>query len=99
MALPTLSELAKRVQSALDKIKRLDKDVRGLKDTLNVHEVRSMIGKLVKIGTVMGDECEGILVWSDRYNIMLARSTHSHNVGRKRIYNKGAIAWIELSHE
>ena len=87
--------LAKKVQSLKDRLDRMDKEVRGLKDVLNIHdnwnsEVRQWIGQEVRVKDVGDHDFYGTLKWSDRYNICLS-SPHNG----LRVYNKGGIVWIE----
>jgi len=98
---PTLETLAKQEQSLRDKITRLEKELRALKDVLNIHdnwnaEIREWIGKQVKVRTSVDGFVGGKLLWSDRYNICLEIATSSAML-HKRIVNKGHIVWIELT--
>jgi hypothetical protein len=90
----TLDGVSKRVQSLKDRHERLEKDVRQLKDTLNIHdnwnaEIKELIGHSVKLRTSDGEEATGTLKWSDRYNLCILI------FDKPRIYNKGGITWVE----
>lgn len=91
---PTLDTLAKKTQSLKDRLERMDKELRGLKDVLNVHdnwnaEIRMWIGKEVRLKDSTSDVVVGTLKWSDRYNVCVVVND------QPRIYNKGGITWIE----
>jgi len=95
---PTLDALAKKTQSLKDRLERMDKELRGLKDILNIHdnwnaEIRELIGKPVSVNTTEGKVDTGILKWSDRYNLCVVIN------GLPRTYNKGGIIWIEPHKE
>ena len=47
------------------------------------------MGKTVTIKDLTGETSEGVLKWSDRYNICITLD------GRTRIYTKGGIASID----
>lgn len=90
----TLEAVSKRVQSLKDKQERTEKEVHGLKDVLNIHdnwnaEIRQLIGKAVNVHDTTGHVGQGVLKWSDRYNVCVVID------GIPRIYNKGGIVWIE----
>lgn len=91
----TLKTALTRIQSLNDKVARLESEVRGLKDLLNVHdnwasETRKLIGASVNVGAVgsSAPPDHGTLRWVDRYNICV------EVLGKRRIYSKGGI-WIE----
>lgn len=104
----TIEALAKKVQSIKDRFERLEKDVRALKDLLNVHDnwhstIRSWVGSLITVCDRGGDKEAGTLKWSDRYNLCVeidhdnltnqtVKGVRNH---RTRIYTKGGINWIE----
>jgi hypothetical protein len=90
----TVEALTKKVQSIKDRFERLDKEVRGLKDVLNIRdnwnaEVRQWVDKGIKLRTTDGEDAQGILKWIDRYNICVLI------LDKPRVYNKGGITWIE----
>ena len=90
--------LAKKVQSLKDRFERLEKDVRGLKDLLNVHNnwhatIRNWVGSDVRICD-RSDVVAGKLLWSDRYNVCIEIFTNG-NMPKERIYTKGGINWIQ----
>lgn len=92
--------ISKKVQSLKDRFGRIEKDVRELKDLLNIHDnwhstIRELIGKQVTICDRSGNRCHGILKWSDRYNVCISPDAHNPGTGRSRIYTKGGINWIE----
>ena len=91
----TLELAFKKLQGLRDRFALLEKDVKTLKDILNIHdnwhsEIRSMMGETVRLRTRSGTEREGVLVWSDRYNLCLRELDRP-----RRIYNKGCIEWVE----
>jgi len=104
----SLEGLSKRLQSLKDRFERLEKDVRALKDLLNVHDnwhstIRRMVGSVITLCDRRGEVVEGKLSWSDRYNLCVeidpdtlsmtaVKGTRKH---RKRIYTKGGIIWLE----
>lgn len=95
----SLEALAKKVQSVKDRFERLEKDVRGLKDLLNVHDnwhstIREWIGSTVTVSDRGGLYIAGKLMWSDRYNLCV-EITEGDQLPRTRIYTKGGINWIE----
>jgi hypothetical protein len=95
----TIEALAKKFQSLKERFEKLEEDVKGLKDVLNVHDnwhstIRRWIGKKVMISDRSGYTV-GILKWSDRYNVCLEVMDDRSGVS-PRMYNKGSINWIEL---
>jgi hypothetical protein len=100
----SLDVLAKKVQSIKDRFERLEKDVKGLKDLLNVHDnwhstIRKWVGNDVRVCDRQGITT-GILLWSDRYNVCVRPyetvKEWDHKAGqRTRMYTKGGINWIE----
>lgn len=96
-SVPTTA-LAKKVQSLKDRFERLERDVKGLKDLLNVHNnwhstIREWVGSEVRVCD-RSDIVTGKLLWSDRYNVCVEiRVTQAKT--RKRIYTKGGINWIQ----
>ena len=91
---PSIGALAKKVQSMKDRFEKVEKDIRELKDILNVHDnwhstIRNWIGLEVKVATRNGDVSFGTLQWSDRYNVCVV------DHGRPRMFTKGGINWIE----
>jgi len=87
-----LTELNKRFTE-------LQKEFAELRDQLNVFEnwnseIKKMYGKQVSITFIGGSSICGILVWSDRYNLCIERSTVKQ--GHRQIIGKGALAYIEL---
>lgn len=92
----TLDQLAKKYQSLKDRFTQLERDVRSLKDLLNVHDnwnstIRKWVGKVITVCDRSGQEESGILKWSDRYNLAVELTSS----GRTRVYTKGGINWIE----
>jgi hypothetical protein len=90
----TPDALAKKVQSQKDRFDRLEREVRNLRDVLNIHdnwnaEIRTMLGKVVSVYDTTGKVERGILKWSDRYNLCVVIDDVP------RIYNKGGIIWVE----
>jgi len=73
------NDQSKKLQSLKDKVDRLEKDVRQLKDLLNVQdnwhtEVRDWIGSVVVV--MYGEkEYAGTLKWIDRYTLCLVEGT------------------------
>lgn len=98
MSTISIEALSKKVQSLKDRFEALEKDVRGLKDLLNVHDnwhstIRSWVGHKVLIRD-RGGLSEGLLKWSDRYNVCI--EVDERRTGPKtRMYTKGGINWIE----
>jgi hypothetical protein len=104
----TLEGLAKKIQSIKDRFERVEKDVRSLKDLLNVHDnwhstIRKWVGSLITVCDRSNEEVSGELKWSDRYNLCVEitpdKTTLQKVKGvsnpRTRIYTKGGINWIE----
>jgi hypothetical protein len=97
----SLEALAKKIQSIKDRFERLEKDVRGLKDLLNVHDnwhstIRGWVGQLIAVCDRTGHVSEGKLNWSDRYNLCVELPADDKNPKPKtRVYTKGGINWIE----
>lgn len=90
-----LKAVASKAQSALDKLLRLEKEVKALKDILNTHnnwhaETREWEGKRVVICDRSGTQTTGIFRWADRYNLCITPDNNHPN----RIYTKGGINWI-----
>jgi len=95
----TLDGLAKKVQGQKDRHDHLEKEVKALKDLLNVHdnwhaEIRNWLGKVVNVDLLTGREVQGLLLWTDRYNICI--SPDLTEGGKRHIYSKGAIVCIRL---
>lgn len=104
----TIEGVLKKVQSLKDRFERLEKDVRALKDLLNVHDnwhstIRKWMGSIVTICDRTGSQEVGTLMWSDRYNLCVSVDPDSRpdttvkgvRKPRTRIYTKGGINWIE----
>ena len=97
----TLQLAFKKLQSLRDQFARLDKDVRGLKDLLNVHDnwhstIRQWIGKMIAVCDRNGVPQDGKLMWSDRYNLCIEIPPATELLkGKTRVYTKGGINWIE----
>lgn len=94
MISPSIGALAKKVQSLKDRFEKMEKDIRGLKDVLNIHDnwhstIRDWVGREVKVATRDGSVSFGTLKWSDRYNICVIEH------GTPRMFTKGGINWIE----
>ena len=92
----TLKAVWSKVQSALDKMQRLEKEVKALKDTLNVHnnwhaETRDWEGAKVAVKSRNGEVSTGRFLWADRYNLCIDLDNH----GGRRIFTKGGTDWIE----
>jgi hypothetical protein len=92
---PTLKSLAAQFDGLKNRLTRNEKDVRSLKDVLNVHDnwastTRDWIGKDIKVFSRNQNVGDGKLLWVDRYNMAVAVD------GTTRIYNKGAVDWLEL---
>ena len=89
------------LQQALTLIDRLDtrslkleRDVKALRDILNVHDnwpatIRELKGRQVRIKDQQGEVVCGIMRWSDRYTFCV------EVMGRPRTYSKGGFTWIE----
>lgn len=96
----SIESVYKTVQSMKDKFERLEKDVKGLKDLLNVHDnwhstIRKWVGHEVRICDREGITT-GTLLWSDRYNVCM-QIEEVRTGQRTRMYTKGGINWIEES--
>lgn len=96
----TLELAFKKLQGLRDRFLRLEKEVKALKDLLNVHdnwhaEIRALKGALINVCSRAGTEQEGTLLWSDRYNLCIEIAAVNGRPKRKRIYTKGGIDWIE----
>lgn len=79
------------IQSLKDKIKRLDTEVRALKDILNIRdnwhsEIKEWVGKLVVINSGCDSVSSGLLIWVDRYHICV------ESKGIKTIHPKGVVS-------
>lgn len=87
-----------RPNQVIAALERLEKDVKMLKDTLNIRDnwhavIRDWIGQEVRVCD-RSEIIHGELKWSDRYNVCV--SVESNNgEERTRIYTKGGINWIE----
>lgn len=97
MGSTSIDALAKKVQSVKDRFDRLERDVRGLKDLLNVHDnwhstIRDWVGREVRICDRSGI-VTGRLKWSDRYNVCVEVAINQ-NKKSLRMYTKGGINWI-----
>lgn len=97
--------LMQQVAALAKRLDDLSKDVRQLKDILNIQdnwnaEIRAMIGHKVRIVTVFSQEADqgrvGTLVWSDRYNLCIEVEHQPNNHKHKIIFSKGGIVSIEL---
>lgn len=94
----SIESVYKTVQSIKDRFERLEKDVKGLKDLLNVHDnwhstIHKWIGHTVRICDRDGI-ATGTLLWSDRYNICVQIEETKTGLCT-RMYTKGGINWIE----
>ncbi len=100
----TLDVMMKKLQSLKDRFEHLERDVRALKDLLNVHDnwnamIRKLIGEQVTIRTRSGNQMRGVLKWSDRYNLCIEYPLDSPTqMIVTRVYTKGGIDWIEPYH-
>jgi len=75
------NDQAKKLQSLKDKVERLEKDVKQVKDLLNVQdnwhtEVRDWIGTKVTVD-FNGTAYFGTLKWIDRYTLCLITEPNS----------------------
>lgn len=73
------SDQSKKLQSLKDKVDRLEKDVKQLKDLLNVQdnwhsEVRSWAGEQVSV-QLGAQVWRGVLRWIDRYTLSIYDGT------------------------
>lgn len=99
---PAQNPLRKRVYD-IEKVQgQLGRDVRELKDTLNIKdnsisEINEWVGKHVLVTTVSGKTCRGILKWFDRYSYgVLPDDFHADGV---RVFQKGNVETIEPAGE
>jgi hypothetical protein len=96
------SPLRKRVYDIERFQGQLGRDVRKLKDTLNIKdnsisEINDWVGKHVLVTTVSGKTCYGILKWFDRYSYGVQPDDfHAEGV---RIFQKGNVETIEPGRE
>ena len=98
MSTVSIEALAKKVQGMRDKFENLERDVKGLKDLLNVHDnwhskIHTWRGREVTVCDRSGIS-SGVLLWSDRYNVCV-RVSDSRYGPKERMYTKGGINWIE----
>ena len=93
----------------------LQKEFAELRDQLNVFEnwnseIKKMYGKRVEVITVDGAGHEGILIWSDRYNVCIEHPVECDPVSeppptcgtfviRRKMIMKGSMISIELTPE
>lgn len=94
----TLKAVDSKAKAAADKVLKLEKEVRSLKDTLNVHnnwhsETREWAGERVALQCRSGSEHTGRFLWADRYNLCIDLD----NSGGRRIFTKGGVDWIARS--
>jgi len=83
------NDQSKKLQSVKDKVDRLEKDVKQLKDLLNVQdnwhsEVRGWVGDLVHV-SFNGALFQGTLKWIDRYTICLTTESGTATVNGRKI--------------
>ena len=100
----SIEAVVKKLQSLKDRFEKLEKDVRGLKDLLNVHNnwhstIREWTGERIRVCDRASQVYDGKLLWSDRYNlcIEIPKGTKGSftDPGGPRVYTKGGINWIE----
>ena len=90
----SLGQVYKLYQQLKSKLDRVERDISSLKDILNIHDnwhstIRNWLGEVVTIRDLAGEESEGTLKWSDRYNLCVELPD------RTRMYTKGGIASID----
>jgi hypothetical protein len=100
MSNQSIDALAKKTESMRSRFERVEKEVRGLKDLLNTHDnwhstIREWIGQQVTICDCNGSLSQGVLKWSDRYNVCISPDAYTPDTHKLRIYTKGGINWIE----
>lgn len=93
----TLKRAFSLIEGLRSKIGKIEKDIRSLKDLLNVHDnwhalVKSWRGKEVSVKDNCGEVSHGTLDWTDRYNVAVKIPG-----GKERVYTKGGIVYVERS--
>lgn len=91
------NDQSKKLQSLKDKVDRLEKDVKQLKDLLNVQdnwhsEVRGWTGSVVVV-MFNGREYAGMLKWIDRYTLCLVEGSAG-----TMIFPKSQIVITKVGH-
>jgi len=95
---PTRGPLQKRV-SDIERVQGgLGRDVRELKDRLNIkdnsiNEINKWVGKKVLVTTVSGRTCSGTLKWVDRYCYGIEPDDYDSE--GSRVFQKGNVETIE----
>lgn len=94
----TLKRAFSLIEGLRSKIGKIEKDIRSLKDLLNVHDnwhslVKSWRGKEVSVKDNCGEVSTGTLKWTDRYNLAVEKDS------KERVYTKGGIIYIEKDGE
>lgn len=88
----------KRAMELIDglksQIKRIDTEIKAIRDLLNVHDnwpaaIIKWKKKTVTVKDMNGEVANGTLVWSDRYNFAVDVAGHL------RIYSKGGFIYME----
>ena len=90
----TLKRAFSLIEGLRSKIGKIEKDIRSLKDLLNVHDnwhslVKSWRGKEVSVKDNCGEVSNGTLSWTDRYNVSVKMDD------KERVYTKGGIIYVE----
>jgi hypothetical protein len=90
----TIKRAFSLIEGLRSKVSNIEKDIRALKDLLNVHDnwhalVRTWRGKEVSVKDNCGEVSKGTLKWTDRYNVAVETN------GRERVYTKGGIVFVE----
>jgi small nuclear ribonucleoprotein (snRNP)-like protein len=80
------------------KVKGLEKELSVIRDVLNTKdnwhsEIKDMLNKTVLVSVGSGEISEGVLLWTDRYNLCVETT----KCKKRRVYSKGAIEYIELA--
>jgi hypothetical protein len=89
------------------KVKGLEKEISAIRDILNTKdnwhaEIKDLLEKAVTLRTTSGVAENGILKWTDRYNLCIetepvAISPSTKTKARRYVFSKGAIEFIRLA--
>lgn len=91
---PTTAQLQQELKALRQEYSQLKTVVNKLTDILQVQDnwhnrVSKMIGSKIQFATdVATHACEGVLLWTDRYNVGISVN------GREMIFGKGHIVWL-----
>lgn len=80
-----------------DRCKRVETEIKALKDLLNVHDnwpaaILAWKMKSVRVKDMDGEVAKGKLAWSDRYNFAVDVDDQP---SKRRVYSKGGFIYLE----